>query len=125
MIYPEGRKLLGWVCRQLDCTVPTRRAPELIQVLSRSISTSPELPGVLQVELEFRNQADFPQPFPAIQLQLFGSDPTPLARRTFPPQLYRKGEDLRKPLAPGARYRVRLQLLDPDPQMSGFRFDFL
>lgn len=120
--YPEGRRLLGQVCHQIKCTLPPRKAPQMITVISRTITAHPTNPQALQVSLTLINQANFRQPHPLLQLSLYTTEEHLVARRTFNPDEYNSSS---QSLAPGQSFTIRFDLEDPGEQVTGFKFDFL
>jgi predicted Zn finger-like uncharacterized protein len=122
--HPQGRRVAMAACAVLGCEVPPRRAPERIRVLSRDISPHPSEPHALLVVLVMSNEAPFPQPFPLLQIVLFDDNQNALGHRSFTPQEYlaRSDPDLMKPHH--AVY-VKLELVDPGSQVTGFRMEFL
>jgi len=122
--YPLGRRLTIPVCRLLGCKVPERRAPERIRVLSRDISPHPSEPDALLVILVMANETVFPQPFPLLQIVLFDDNENPLGQRRFTPEEYL--ETTHPPLMkPDHAVYVKLELVDPGTQVTGFRMEFL
>ena len=62
---PELRPLLVSLCRSLHCTLPAWHEPAAITMLARDVIAQPDRPGVLRVQASFRNDARWPQPWPA------------------------------------------------------------
>ena len=123
---PAGYALVQGLCSLVGCTPPPRRAPSRFSVLERNIAPEPEQPGVLAMRVSFRNDADFPQPLPDIQLSLYDSEEKLLARRLLHPResLFPAPADDTQ-VAPGSTVRVDLQLEDPGRRATGFKLEFL
>ena len=105
--------------------LPSRRAPKTIKVLNRSISLHPEVAGALQIKLTFANRANFPQPYPILQISLFAKDERLVVRRRFQPAEYlarplEKGEILQ----PAEAIMVTMAFEDPGKGVTGFKLDF-
>ncbi len=124
MHYPEGRALLQTACKYAGCTLPTIRAPEKIQVLSRSIAMHPEIENALLIQLTIANKASFPQPQPLLQISLFSSDEKLVVQRRFKPSEYLADNIKPGPLLPGKAMYVELAIEDPGDDVTGFKLDF-
>ncbi len=124
MHYPEGRMLLQTTCKYVGCTLPTIRAPEKIQVLSRSITMHPKIENALLIQLTIANKASFPQPQPLLQISLFSSDERLVVQRRFKPSEYLADNAKPGPLLPGKAMYVELAIEDPGNDVTGFKLDF-
>ncbi|WP_260292144.1 DUF3426 domain-containing protein [Sedimenticola hydrogenitrophicus] len=120
--YPAGRELLESACELLLCQLPPRHEPEKLHVVSRAITTHPDREGALKLMLILRNDADFIQPWPQLELSLLDSSGGLIARRRFSPEEYR--DTPRGLLQPGIPETIHLELEDPGDQVVGFQFDF-
>jgi hypothetical protein len=124
MHYPEGRMLLQTACKYAGCTLPTIRAPEKIQVLSRSITVHPEIENALLIQLTIANKARFPQPQPLLQISLFNSEELLMAQRRFKPEEYLIDSVKAESILPGKAIYVELVIEDPGDDVTGFKLDF-
>ena len=124
MRYPEGRMLLHNICEYAKCELPTIRAPEQIQVLSRSITTHPKIENALLIQLTIANKADFPQPYPMLQIGLYSSDELLVVQRRFHPKEYISGNTEPGELKPGRALYVELEIEDPGNDVTGFKLEF-
>lgn len=122
MEHPDGRRAFEQICQHVKCELPPRKAPEKIAVMARSITVHPTNPQALQVTLTVRNQANFLQSWPYLQLSLYTTEEHLAARRTFNPQEYTDGNQL---LIPGAPLTIHFDIEDPGETVTGFKFDFL
>ncbi|MGD2081613.1 MAG: DUF3426 domain-containing protein [Chromatiales bacterium] len=122
--HPQGRKLVEPMCEALGCRVPPRRAPDRIRVLSRDVSPHPAERDALLVMLVIANEAPFPQPYPVLQLTLYDKRERAFGQRRFTPQEY-LGDPDPQPMQPDHAVYVRLELVDPGEQVTGFQFEFL
>jgi predicted Zn finger-like uncharacterized protein len=122
---PQGKSFLTTLCGIVGCTLPQPRDPDKFRVLSRDMSSHPDKKNALLFTLVMANKADFAQPYPYLQLDLFDNDRKPAGQRTFSPQEYldpKPSEDL---LQPDETVYIKLELLDPGPDISGFEIKFL
>lgn len=124
MHYPDGRMLLQTACKYAGCSLPTIRAPEKIQVLSRSITVHPKIENALLIQLTIANQARFPQPRPILQISLFNGEELLMAQRRFKPDEYMDDNATSDPLLPGKALYVELVIEDPGDDVTGFKLDF-
>jgi len=124
MHYPESRMLLQSACQILDCQLPTIRAPEQIQVLSRSISSHPKVENALLIQLTIANKANFSQPHPMLQISLFSSEEQLVVQRRFQPGEYLPDHNQSGQLDPGKALYVELEIQDPGNDVTGFKLEF-
>jgi hypothetical protein len=124
MHYPEGRVALQTACKYVGCSLPTIRAPEKIQVLSRSITMHPKIENALLIQLTIANKANFPQPQPLLQISLFSSEEMLVVQRRFKPSEYLAKNAKHGPLLPGKAMYVELAIEDPGNDVTGFKLDF-
>jgi hypothetical protein len=78
----------------------------------------------MQLDVSFRNQAGFAQPPPQLQLSLYDTRQTLLARRRFAPAEYLGQAKLPDAVAAGEIVSARLLLKDPGPAATGFELAF-
>ncbi len=124
MHYPEGRMLLQTACGYIGCELPTIRAPEKIQVLSRAITMHPKIENALLIQLTIANDASFPQPLPLLQISLFSSEEMLVVQRRFKPSEYLTGSVKPSSMSPGKAVYVELAIEDPGNDVTGFKLDF-
>jgi predicted Zn finger-like uncharacterized protein len=124
MHYPEGRALLQGACQTLGCELPTIRAPEQIQVLSRSITSHPRVENALLIQLTIANKANFSQPHPMLQISLFSSEEQLVVQRRFQPGEYLPTREQPGQLDPGRALYVELEIQDPGNDVTGFKLEF-
>jgi len=120
--HPAGRQLLEQACGYLNCQLPPQSDPSKIVVVSRSISSHPEQEGALMVMLTMRNQADFEQPYPILELSFLDSTGALITRRSFRPKEYLSSN--KGLIQPGIPESMQLELQDPGEEVVGFQFDF-
>ena len=100
---PTARPLLERVCDSVGCRLPLRHDPSTLELLSREIRPHPSVPSALIISATLRNDAKFPQAFPAVEITLSDLDENRIAMRRFAPQEY-LGDTraMSSGLAPGA-----------------------
>ena len=108
-----------------QCSVPVRKAPERIRILSREVTVLPNQSNIHQVQLIIANDAPFTQPYPLLQLEFFTGDAKLLAQRRFTPEEYLPADIQSGALmAPGQTAKIQLDLADPGQLVTGYRFGF-
>ncbi|WP_152597863.1 DUF3426 domain-containing protein [Novilysobacter arseniciresistens] len=118
------RPLIAATCSALMCELPPWREPLAFTMLARNVEQA-GAPGVLAVTASFRNDARWPQPWPALRLSLSDVDGIPVAARVFQPDEYRGSGAAAEPLlAPGQSANVRFEVVEPTPEIVAFTFDF-
>lgn len=123
---PMGQGLAQGVCSLIGCELPVRRAASRYAVIQRNIGADPEHPGTLLMQVSFRNDADFAQPLPDIQLSFYDTDERLMARRRLHPDEYLFPAPATDTLvAPDDAVQAELRLEDPGRHASGFKLEFL
>lgn len=117
------RPMITGVCAVLGCELPPWRDPAAYTMLARSVQPGGE-PGVLNVEASFRNDARWPQPWPALSLSLSDVRGQPVAQRTFAPGEYRDDASTAAQLAPGQSASVQFDVVEPASPIVAFTFEF-
>lgn len=118
------RPLLASLCGLLQCSLPPWREPTAFELLERDVRAHPSLPGVLRVSARFRNDARWPQPWPAMQLTLSDVNGRSVATRVFRPREYLGGSPTQSELGSGQAAAVALDVIEPGTQAVAFTFDF-
>ena len=118
------RPLVSALCGALQCNVPAWHEPGAFTLLHRDVRPHPTLPGVLHVSATFRNDARWPQPWPALLLTLSDIDGRSVGARAFAPRDYLGDTPTRSGLASGQSATVAMDIIEPAPRIVAFTFDF-
>lgn len=124
--YPQWQEHIERFCAVTGCTLPQRREPALVRVLSRDVRVHPRYEGALQITATLVNAAPFDQPYPHMSFSLFNVNGQTIATRTFSPAEY-----LGVPVAPntlfetGSPLQIGLEVLAPQDVAVSFEFNFL
>lgn len=122
MQQPQAQTL----CLIIDCSEAQRREADAFSIVQREIEPNPDQPGSLKLVLHFRNSATFAQPLPDLQLALFDSNESLLARRRILPREYTfPASTSNRLIAPQEVVTISLAFEDPGSRASGFKIDFL
>ena len=81
-------RMVDPACAKLGCTLPPRHDAATLELLSRDIRPHPSVPGALIISASVRNDADFAQAFPIVEITLSDLDETRIAMRRFQPREY-------------------------------------
>lgn len=124
---PQLRPLAEQLCVVLFCDLPPRSDPTQLQLSNRDIRLHPQHSKALLVEATLRNQADFTQSFPVMELTFHDISGQVIAGRRFQPFEYLAdtSASLVHGMAPRQSYQIKLELADPGNQAVGFEFNFL
>lgn len=113
------------VCRHLPCRPKMVYQPEDYHVLSRAITPTDNQPGSLTLSATIRNDAEYSQHLPDIQLSLLDNNGAVLVRRRLAPDEYlfpRPPAD--RLVAAGEVFTIAIDFADPGYIASGFMIDF-
>jgi hypothetical protein len=118
------RPAMSTLCGALRCTLPAWREPAAFTLLDRDVRPRPGMPGVLRVTATFRNDARWPQPWPALLLTLSDLDGRAVGARVFTPREYLGVAPAQPTLASGQSAMLSMDVLEPGPRIVAFTFDF-
>lgn len=120
------RPWLDRACAQFGCHLPLRHDTARLQLLSRDIRPHPSVPDGLIVSATLRNDAEFAQAFPAVEITLSDLDENRIAMRRFLPAEYLgDSRNLTSGMAPGATAALVFEVGDPGKNAVAFEFKFL
>ncbi len=101
------------------------RDTRTIELVSREMLSHPLRPRVLLLNATIVNRAPQAQPYPDIQVRLFGIDNTVVSERRFRPTDYLTSTTaMRSGMTPDAYLRFSLEMLDPGDRAVGFELEF-
>ncbi|MGH8534190.1 MAG: zinc-ribbon and DUF3426 domain-containing protein [Gammaproteobacteria bacterium] len=125
-LFPVARPPLEWACAHWHCRLPRYRDPGLIRLVSRDVRVHPRAADALLINALFTNHAEFPQPYPVLQLGLYDTDGQVLAARRFVPKEYlEKDVDPALEMPPGIPVHIVLEVQGPRKNPVSFEFKFL
>lgn len=111
---PMTRPVAQRICAQLDCALPILRAPDAIRSQRLLVRSHPARADGLRVDAVIINRAEFPQPFPVLELRFSDIDGVLVAARHFEPSTYLAGELAgRREMPVGTPVQLSLDLVDP------------
>ncbi|WP_126967832.1 DUF3426 domain-containing protein [Xanthomonas arboricola] len=119
------RPLVSAACTVARCTLPAWREPAALTLLNREVRPLPGVPGVLQIQASFRNEARWAQAWPWLQLSLSDADGRVIGTRVLAPQEYLgQPPAAQDTLAPGQAVQVAFRVREPAASTAAFSFDF-
>ncbi|MCC4605708.1 DUF3426 domain-containing protein [Xanthomonas campestris] len=119
------RPLVSAACTVLRCSLPAWREPAALTLLNREVRPMHGMPGVLQIQASFRNDARWAQAWPWLQLSLSDADGRVIGTRVLAPQEYLgQAPAEQDTLAPGQAVQVAFRVREPAASTAAFSFDF-
>ena len=118
------RPTLEAACGLLHCQLPAWHEPAAFSMLSRDVIALPEHPHVLRVQASFRNDAAWPQAWPALILSLTDVNGRSLGSRRFLPADYLGKTPHAAQLAPNQASQIAFDIIEPAPNVVAFDFRF-
>jgi len=118
------RPVVAQACALLRCELPAWREPQAFSMLSRDVIAVPGRHGVLRVQASFRNDAAWPQPWPALVLALSDASGRQLGARRFLPRDYLGTAPADALLAPGQATQLAFDIVEPAGSVVAFDFRF-
>ena len=128
---PQLRAWSEKICQQIDCKDISMRDPAKIELISRNVYSHPNEKGALMVNVTMKNNAEFAQPFPVMQIHFSDVRGGSVAARRFLPDEYLPKEllsdttDLPLLLEPDTNMTFTMEIQDPGKQAMTYEFDFL
>lgn len=118
---PGLRPLLLAACNALACEVPLPREADKIAIIASDLQSEPGRPGRFILHATVRNQADFPQEWPHLELTLTDGGDTPVARRVLSPQEWIAADRLSSAFSARGDIALRQPLSVTDLNPTGYR----
>ncbi|QLF93065.1 DUF3426 domain-containing protein [Pseudomonas sp. ABC1] len=121
----QYRPWLERLCPELGCEVPSRVDIGQIKSSNLVVRSHPEFTSALVVDAILYNRADFPQPFPLLEIRFADLNGTLLASRTFKPGEYLAGELAGQTEMPSqVPIHIALDILDPGANAVNYSLHF-
>lgn len=129
--HPQARPLLeqacAWVSAWRLCRLPQTQDLSRIQVTRRFVSKHDTVPGAMLAHIIFENAAEFPQPYPLLELTFHNDHKQVVAVRRFTPAQYLDDPDrAAAPMPSGQAVHVKLEFYETVAAMHtyGFTIEF-
>jgi hypothetical protein len=119
------RPIYQFICDVADCELPPMRDVSKIVAKKSFIRTHPNRPDARIVDVLMVNNADFPQPYPLIELVATNLQGQLVAGRRFKPSEYLQGDARGAQLMPQRTpVHVSLEIQDPAEEALNFEVQF-
>jgi len=120
---PNWRPYISQLCTWTGCRLQSWRQPQAFIPFQVTVAADPKQAGALLVQLSFQNTAEWPQPWPQIEITLTDVAGEALAMRRFRPKDYlNAGQD--GEIKPKQTVSVEIALQETTAKAAGFSFDF-
>ena len=124
--YPELQPWLTRLCTVLPCDAPLRRDVSRITLANRVVQSNPNHPNALLIDATLINEADFPQPYPLLEIRFSDLSNQLVAGRRFRPSEYLPADtSLQAGMPPHQPVHIRLEIVDPGKDAVSFQFALL
>ena len=111
---PTWRPVYQQLCPWVGCTLPEQRDIRRVRTRNLMVRAHESEPGQLLVQATIINEADFPQPFPTLELRFTALSGTLVAGHRFQPVEYLGGDASQLELMPvGTPVQFELEIADP------------
>jgi predicted Zn finger-like uncharacterized protein len=122
----DWRPGLELFCSLLRCDLPLRVDLSRIELVNRDVRKHPRVAGALLINATLVNRADFPQPYPILEVTFSNSTGTPVAARRFNPDEYLDDQvDIKAGMPVNTALHVMLEIEDPGKDAVSYQFEFL
>ncbi len=112
------------LCKLLKCTLPLASDLDKIRTSHLVVRSDPNRQGILVADAIIINEANFVQAFPALQLEFRDINNQLIARRSFQPHEYLKGELLDATIMPIQQgIQLSLALVDPGANAVNYQIN--
>ena len=118
---PQWRPLYTQVCNLAGCTLPNVQNMKQLSTQHLVVRSHPKLQKALMVDTLMQNLANYPQPFPDLELVFSDLNNNVVASRQFLPSEYLSGELAGQTLIPSRTpVHIALEIADPGPEAVSY-----
>jgi hypothetical protein len=118
---PRWRSFYETACGFVGCEMPVQRDVRRLVTRNLAVRSQPEASGLLRVHAVIVNEADFPQPFPLLDLRFTTVRGILVAGRRYRPEEYLSGDAAGMTLIPPRTpVQVELSIEDPGPEAVNY-----
>lgn len=123
---PELQAGLEKLCSQIECKDLNMRDPSQIELVTRNVYSHPNEKGALVINVTMKNNADFAQPYPVMQIDFSNiRGNTVAARRFLPTEYLQINSEQIRPLQPNMSTNLSMEIQDPGKAAMTYEFNFL
>jgi predicted Zn finger-like uncharacterized protein len=126
LAHDDFRPWLDRGCALLGCTLPLREDLQRLRLLDGGVRKHEAAASALIVNASLRNDANFVQAFPIVEVKLLSPTNQVIALRRFAPEHYLSdAAGIPEGIPAGAILPIVFEVLDPGKTATGFEFNFL
>jgi len=119
--FPSLRPVLSLMCDTLPCRQLAPIDLRRVDLSETRVTPHPRYDRVLRVKAIIVNRADYPQPFPLLEVSLMDQQGHLVARRAYSPREYlKKSQAIPSGLPPNLAVHVALDITSPKARASGY-----
>lgn len=128
---PELQAWIEKLCQHIQCKSISMRDPSKIELITRNVYSHPNEKNALMVNLTMKNNADFAQPYPVMQIDFSDIRGGTVAARRFLPAEYlpiefQQAEAKQSRMLPAnTSSSITMEIQDPGKQAMTYEFNFL
>lgn len=129
--FPALQAQIEKLCQQLNCKKQSQRDPSKIQLITRNVYSHPNEKDALMINVIMKNNADFAQAYPVMQIDFSDIRGNSVAARRFFPfeylaTRYQDSETKQQHLLqPDTDANITLEIKDPGKDAMTYEFNFL
>lgn len=112
------------LCNLVSCDARYQRDISQIELLSRNVYSHPNSPNLLIINASMQNNADYPQPYPLVEISFLNSASEIVALRRFTPAEYLKS-NTQELMPTNTSRELSINIADPGQDAVRFQFRFL
>lgn len=123
---PTWRPFYANLCGAVGCSLPNPSDVTRLRGANLVVRDHPTTEGALVVDVIVFNEAEYPQPFPLLELGFTSLNGQAVASRRFQPSEYLRGDltDMTQ-MPPGVPVRLSLEIVDPGSNAQNYTLRFL
>lgn len=121
-INPKSRPVMEQACAMIQgCRLPDIPDPTRLKIKELVVRKHPKAADALQVDAILKNEATFPQPFPALHLRFSNSQDEVVASRILRPGEYLAGDAVfMRRMPPQTPIRISVSIVDPGKEAVSY-----
>ncbi|MEY3220389.1 MAG: hypothetical protein RIT27_1746 [Pseudomonadota bacterium] len=121
--HPQIRPLLETACEYLQCDLPATRNPDLFQVVKKYMDRGDKESDTVKLLFIFENKADFPQPYPTLEIRFEDEHKQLVGIRRFTPKEYLDALPEQADLSSGSAAQVELLFQNALKEMHTYGYE--
>lgn len=123
---PQWRPWYAPVCETIGCRLPSQSDISQLRGSNLVVRSHPDFENALIIDTILFNEADYPQPFPVLELSFSAINGATIANRRFQPQEYLQGDLSNLDTMPThTPLHLSLEIVDPGSQAVNYTLNLL